>query len=57
MYKKEFANLLKLIGEQGHEIGKDGRVEVQVSKNNESLDVKISGNAVYVKELKLLLES
>lgn len=52
-----FTEPLNLIIEQGHEIGKDGRVVVQVSKNNESFDVQIIGNAVYVKSFEVLLES
>ena len=47
---------LNLLIEQGHEIGKDGRVTVQVSKNNESLDIQITGNAVYVKEFEVVLK-
>ncbi len=50
-----FTEPLNLIVEQGHEIEKDGRVVVHVSKNNESLDVQITGNAVYVKDFKVLL--
>ncbi|MFC0561383.1 PhzF family phenazine biosynthesis isomerase [Halalkalibacter alkalisediminis] len=48
---------LKLIVEQGHEIEKNGRVVVHVSKNNESFDVQITGSAVYVKDIQVLLES
>lgn len=55
--KPDLTEPLNLIVEQGHEIEKDGRVEVRVSKNNESFDVQITGNAVYVKEFQVLLES
>ncbi|MCM3093583.1 MULTISPECIES: PhzF family phenazine biosynthesis protein [unclassified Cytobacillus] len=48
---------LNLIVEQGHEIEKDGRIVVQVAKNKESFDVQITGNAVYVKDFQVLLES
>ncbi|WP_246516321.1 PhzF family phenazine biosynthesis protein [Salicibibacter cibarius] len=37
---------LDLIVEQGHEIQKDGRAAVHISKKNDSYDVKITGNAV-----------
>lgn len=47
---------LNLLVEQGHEIGKDGRVIVQVSKKNESLDIQITGNAVYVKNFEVILK-
>ncbi|MFC7686424.1 PhzF family phenazine biosynthesis isomerase [Ureibacillus sp. GCM10028918] len=51
-----FKNSLKLIVEQGHEMKKDGRVEVHVQKSEESFDIQITGNAVYVKDMKVLLE-
>lgn len=47
---------LHLIVEQGYEMEKDGRVMVQVSKNNESFDVEITGNAVYVQDFEVLLD-
>ncbi len=49
-----FIDPLNLIVEQGHEIEKDGRVAVQVSKISESVDIRIIGNAVYVKEFQVL---
>ncbi|GEN83672.1 isomerase [Sporosarcina luteola] len=52
-----FKEPLNLIVEQGHEIGKKGQVRVQVSKNEDNYDVEITGNAVYVKELDVLLEN
>ncbi|MCP3028710.1 PhzF family phenazine biosynthesis isomerase [Halobacillus sp. A5] len=56
-YIKQNSNeSIKLIVEQGHEIGKDGRVIVDVSKNSESFDVQIIGNAVFVKDFQVLLE-
>lgn len=48
---------LNLIVEQGHEIQKDGRVMVQISKSNESYDVEITGNAVHVKDFDVRLEA
>ncbi|WP_017473363.1 PhzF family phenazine biosynthesis protein [Amphibacillus jilinensis] len=47
---------LTLTVEQGHEMGKDGRVVVQVSKKSESFDVQITGNAVFVKDFQVLLK-
>ncbi|MFJ7826590.1 PhzF family phenazine biosynthesis isomerase [Psychrobacillus sp. NPDC096623] len=52
-----FKEPLNLIVEQGHEIKKDGRVMVQVSKNEENYDIEITGNAVCVKEFDVLLET
>lgn len=54
---KNFKESLTLVVEQGLEIEKDGRVEVQVSKNGESYDIKITGNAVSVKEFDIMLEN
>jgi predicted PhzF superfamily epimerase YddE/YHI9 len=47
---------LNLIIEQGHEIKKDGRVMVQVSKRSDSYDVEITGTAVHVKDFDVCLE-
>jgi len=52
-----FKEPLNLIVEQGHEIDKEGRVMVQVSKNEDNYDIEITGNAVYVKEFDVLLEN
>lgn len=51
-----FKEPITLIVEQGHEVEKDGRVIVQVSKNEDQYEVEITGNAVYVKEFDVLLE-
>ncbi|WP_342505374.1 PhzF family phenazine biosynthesis protein [Sporosarcina sp. FSL K6-2383] len=51
----DFEEHLNLVVEQGHEIGKDGRVQVGVSKNQESYDIEIRGNAVYVKEFEIVI--
>lgn len=45
---------LNLVVEQGHEINKDGRVMVQVTKSGENYDIEISGNSVYVKEFEVI---
>ncbi|WP_141433917.1 PhzF family phenazine biosynthesis isomerase [Bacillus sp. 03113] len=49
----QFEKSINLIVEQGHEIGKDGRVMVQVYKNNDTYDIEITGNAVYVKDFEV----
>ncbi|SOC06433.1 PhzF family phenazine biosynthesis protein [Ureibacillus xyleni] len=49
-------NELNLIVEQGHEIGKDGRVLVHISKNTDTYDVEITGTAVYVKRFEVTIE-
>ena len=54
---QNFKESLNLIVEQGHEIGKDGRVMVRVSKNRKFSDIEITGNAVYVKEFEVLIGS
>ncbi len=50
-----FEEHLNLVVEQGHEIGKDGRVRVSVSKNQGSYDIEITGNAVYVTEFEVII--
>lgn len=50
-----FEKSLNLIVEQGHEIEKDGRVMVQVSKNEDNYDIEITGNAVYVKDFDVVI--
>ncbi|MCT2536273.1 PhzF family phenazine biosynthesis isomerase [Aquibacillus koreensis] len=55
--KNSFIEPLNLIVEQGHEVEKDGQVVVRVSKNSESFDVQITGNAVFVKDIQVLLEN
>ncbi|BCB03949.1 PhzF family phenazine biosynthesis protein [Bacillus sp. KH172YL63] len=42
---------LDLIVEQGQEIGKDGRVHVHIANHDGSLNVSITGRAVFVKAL------
>jgi len=45
----------KLVVEQGQEIGRDGRIGVSVMRNNDQLDIEITGNAVYVNEFEVHL--
>jgi len=51
---RNFENHLHILVEQGHEIGKDGRVLVKVLKNEKSYDIEITGTAVYVKEFEIV---
>ncbi|MCC5894120.1 MAG: PhzF family phenazine biosynthesis protein [Alkalibacterium sp.] len=46
----------KLVVEQGHEMGKDGRVYVAVSKNRDTYDVTIAGQAIFVKEFDVQID-
>ncbi|MEN1936581.1 PhzF family phenazine biosynthesis isomerase [Paenibacillus sp. 102] len=53
--KQDFDGEMILIVEQGQEMNKDGRVAVYVTKNQEdhSLQIEISGTAVYVDEFQI----
>lgn len=51
---RQFADSRQLVVEQGQEIGKDGRVFVTVAKENETLGIEISGQAVFVKEFAVI---
>lgn len=42
-----------LVVEQGHEIGKDGKVFVHVKGEADNIEISISGTAVYVKDIEL----
>ncbi len=48
-----FEKCLNLVVEQGFEIGKDGRVKVQVTRNENDFDIEITGNAVFVRDFEL----
>ncbi|QDP39399.1 PhzF family phenazine biosynthesis isomerase [Radiobacillus deserti] len=48
-----FEKPLNLVVEQGQEINKDGRVRVQVSRDEQNLEVEITGSAIYVEEFDL----
>ncbi|UOQ50164.1 PhzF family phenazine biosynthesis protein [Gracilibacillus caseinilyticus] len=52
----DFAGSLQLLVEQGHEVGKDGRVLVDVSRKKEICEIMISGNAVFVKAFDVVLD-
>lgn len=52
---KDFDSQMNLVVEKGQKMNKDGRVAVYVTKNQEehSLQVEVSGTAVYVKEFQI----
>ncbi|BCJ93694.1 isomerase [Anaerocolumna cellulosilytica] len=50
-----FDKTLTLTVEQGQEIGRDGQVTVMITKNLNTYDIAIVGNAVYVKEFEINL--
>lgn len=52
---KSFSEPRIVVVEQGQEIGKDGRVYVDVSKSSENYAVTISGEAVFVKDFDVLI--
>jgi len=52
----DFDTKLTLLIEQGIEIDRDGRVTVEVTKNNPTYDIEITGNAVFVKEFNVSIE-
>lgn len=49
-YIHDHLSEIKFTVEQGHEIGKDGNVFVQAIRNDENIDVFISGTGVFVRE-------
>ncbi len=50
-YISPYTNISELIMEQGQEINRDGEVSVSVNKQGMKIEVKISGTAVYVKDI------
>ncbi|WP_080873814.1 PhzF family phenazine biosynthesis protein [Oceanobacillus timonensis] len=55
--RKDKKDVMKLVVEQGKEIGKDGRVGVRISRSNASYDVQVRGNAVFVEDFDIMLEN
>ncbi|TSB45957.1 PhzF family phenazine biosynthesis protein [Alkalicoccobacillus porphyridii] len=45
----------QLLVEQGHEMNKDGKVYVHVSEQNDELQISITGTAVYVQDIEIII--
>ncbi|MFS0870304.1 PhzF family phenazine biosynthesis protein [Paenibacillus xylanilyticus] len=56
-YVNREVDQVKLVVEQGHEIGRDGKVEVSVTQNGQDMDVRIKGTAVFVREMNIELDN
>ncbi|KRF44095.1 hypothetical protein ASG93_04105 [Paenibacillus sp. Soil787] len=50
---KETDSPLNLLIEQGHEMGRDGRIHVTVTRNNDWYGIEIKGTAVHVKDFEV----
>ncbi|MET3937470.1 PhzF family phenazine biosynthesis protein [Paenibacillus sp. PvP094] len=55
-YVNREADQVKFVVEQGHEIGRDGKVEVSVIREGDGMDVRIKGTAVFVREMNIELD-
>lgn len=55
-YVNREADQVKFVVEQGHEIGRDGKVEVNVTREGDGMDVRIKGTAVFVREVNIELD-
>lgn len=55
-YVNREADQVKFVVEQGHEIGRDGKVEVNVIRQGQGMDVRIKGTAVFVREMNIELD-
>ncbi|MFK0522079.1 PhzF family phenazine biosynthesis isomerase [Paenibacillus illinoisensis] len=55
-YVNREADQVKFVVEQGHEIGRDGKVEVSVTREGDGMDVRIKGTAVFVREMNIELD-
>ncbi|MGF9697965.1 PhzF family phenazine biosynthesis protein [Paenibacillus sp. MABNR03] len=56
-YVNREVDQVQLVVEQGHEIGRDGKVEVSVTQNGQDMDVRIKGTAVFVREMNIELDN
>ncbi|MCF7755785.1 PhzF family phenazine biosynthesis isomerase [Paenibacillus xylanexedens] len=56
-YVKPEIDEVQFVVEQGHEIGRDGKVQVSVIRDGEDMDVRMKGTAVFVRELNVALET
>lgn len=50
---KESDSPLHLLIEQGHEVGRDGRIQVNVGTINGQYEIKVTGTAVHVKDFEV----
>ncbi|WP_261302994.1 PhzF family phenazine biosynthesis protein [Paenibacillus andongensis] len=50
---KEADSPLNLLIEQGHEMGRDGRIHVTVTLNNDQYGIEVKGTAVHVKDFEV----
>jgi PhzF family phenazine biosynthesis protein len=55
-YVDQEVNEIEFIVEQGHEMGRDGRVQVKVSRYQQETDVRIRGTAVFVTEMSVKIK-
>lgn len=55
-YIDQEVNEIQFIVEQGHEMGRDGRVQVKVSRYQQEMDVRIRGTAVFVTEMSVKIK-
>lgn len=55
-YVNREADQVNFVVEQGHEIGRDGKVEVSVTRQGQGMDVRIKGTAVFVREMNIELD-
>ncbi|PYY29932.1 PhzF family phenazine biosynthesis isomerase [Paenibacillus illinoisensis] len=55
-YVNRKVDQVKFVVEQGHEIGRDGKVEVSVTREGDGMDVRIKGTAVFVREMNIELD-
>jgi PhzF family phenazine biosynthesis protein len=55
-YVDQKMNEIDFVVEQGHEMGKQGKVQVKVSRQQEGMDVRIRGTAVFVGELNVNID-
>lgn len=52
-YMNKELNRVEFVVEQGQEIGRDGRVIVKAEKSGKEMDIRITGTAVFVREMQL----
>lgn len=55
-YVNQEVNEMGFVVEQGHEMGRDGRVQVKVTRQQHEIDVRIRGTAVFVAEMSVQIK-